>query len=159
MPAVASIPSWREVSQHTVQVVFIVMRERCCKVLQGCSHILFWHEHDIVFFHRLHEPFRLAITMRATHRCCTGLQIHLSGEPPGFMHAIRGTVIRQTLHRCARQLIAEALFYRPQHDILHDRAVVAPVLAAQSMASRSQQSSVYVTRSFSPLSQPNSKPS
>ena len=64
--------------------------------------------------------------MRATHRCCTGLQIQLSGEPPGFMHAIRGTVIRQTLHRCARQLIAEALFYRPQHDILHDRAVVAP---------------------------------
>ena len=64
---------------------FIVMRERCCKVSQCCSHIRFWHERDIVFLHRFHEPFGHAITLRAAHRRCAGLQIQLSGEPPCFM--------------------------------------------------------------------------
>ena len=124
MPAVAGIPQGSNIPAHCAG--FIVMRERCCcRVLQGCSHIRFWHERDIVFLHRLHELFGHAITLRAAHRCCAGLQIQLSGEPPRFMRGIRGTVVRQPLHRCVRQLIAEALFYRPQHYILHGRTVVA----------------------------------
>ncbi len=101
------------------------MRERCCKVSQCCSHIRFWHERDIVFFHRFHEPFGHAITLWTAHRCCAGLQIQLSREPPRFIRGIRLTVARQALHRCVGQPVAEALFYRPQHHILDGQTVVA----------------------------------
>lgn len=54
-------------------------------------------------------------------------------------------------------MLAEAFFYRTQHDVLHRFFVIATGFATQSMISRSQQSCAKVIRSFSPLSQRNSK--
>ena len=136
------------ISQRAVRVVFIVMRERCCKVLQCCSHIRFWHERDIVFFHRFHEPFGHAITLRAAHRCCAGLQIQLSLRTSAF-HT------RYTLNRCPS---ATAPLYRatcrrsafPQTSASHpvrSNCHSLPCLLP-SLASRSQQSSANVTCSF-----------
>jgi len=53
------------------------------------------------------------------------------------------------------QLVAKPIFHRSQHHVAHEPAVVA----TQLIASRPQQSNANVTRSGSPLSQRNKKPS
>lgn len=95
-----------------MRMVFIVMLDRHCKVMQCRSYIRFRHERDVVFLHRFYEPFCHSITLRATDCRCAGLQIQLSGELPCFMRSVRLTVICQPLDGLFRYFIAKAFFYR-----------------------------------------------
>ena len=81
--------SRRAITQRTVRMVFIVMFDRHCKIMQCRSYIRFRHERDVVFLHRFHEPFCNSITLRTADCRCAGLQIQLSGELPCFMRSIR----------------------------------------------------------------------
>lgn len=92
-------------------MVFIIMLDRYCKVMQCRSYIRFGYERDVVFRHRFHELFCHAITLEATDCCCAGLQIQLSGELPCFMSHIGRTVIFQLLDSLFRYLISKAFFY------------------------------------------------
>ncbi|ESU76482.1 hypothetical protein WRSd3_04285 [Shigella dysenteriae WRSd3] len=80
-----------------MRMVFIVMLDRHCKVMQCRS--WFRHERDAVFLHRFHEPFCYSITLRATDCRRAGLQIQLSGELPCFMSRISRTVIGHWIGR------------------------------------------------------------
>ena len=107
-----SIFPWWEITWRTMRMVFIVMLDRHCKVMQCRFYIRFRHERDVVFLHRFHEPFCHSITLRATDCRCAGLQIQLSGELPCFMRSVRLTVICQPLDGLFRYFIAKAFFYR-----------------------------------------------
>lgn len=69
------------------------MRERYCKVLQCCSHIRFWHERDIVFLHRFHEPF-----VRSCH-CSAGCSLLLYTAPDSALWRTSAFHGRYTLNR------------------------------------------------------------
>jgi len=60
-----------------LRMIFVVMTERRCKVMQYRSYIRFGHERVVIFLHRFHEPLSHTMTLRATHRCRTGFQIQL----------------------------------------------------------------------------------
>ncbi len=107
-----------------MRMVFIVMLDRHCKVMQCRSYIRFRHERDVVFLHRFHEPFCHSIALRATDCHRAGLQIQLPGELPCFMSSISRTVISQPLDWPFRSFIAKAFFYRSWHHILHCRFIV-----------------------------------
>lgn len=106
-------------------MVFIVMIERLSKVLQRRSHIRFWHEGDVVFLHRLHEPLGHAVTLWAARCRCVGFQIQFCGELVRAMRRIRRTIGRQLLHRFVRECHSEALLHGSQHHVLHGHAVIA----------------------------------
>ncbi|ALQ49581.1 hypothetical protein ATN83_p10205 (plasmid) [Raoultella ornithinolytica] len=87
------------------------------------------------------------------------LQSYHSGELTRLMRPVGRAVVRQPFNEGGRQVAAEASFHRTQYTSCTVSLSYPPLLAAQCSASRSQQSSANVTRSFSLLSQTNSKPS
>lgn len=100
------------------------MIEHRCHVLQCRAHIRFWHERDVVFLHRFHEPIEHAVTLWTTHCSCSGFQIQLSGELTHVMRRIRRTVVCLPLHWFIREPCTEALFNRAQHHVLNGNAVI-----------------------------------
>lgn len=125
-----------------MRMMFVVMTERHRQIHHRCLAVRFRHDADVVPFYRHHEAFCYAIAFRASHCCRTRLQSQQPGE-----------------RRHCWQLPSEAFFHRTQHDILHRFFVIASGARCPVNDLLSQQSCAKVTRSFSPLSQRNSKPS
>ena len=131
------------------------MLDRHCKIMQCRSYIRFRHETRCSLpssFSRTFLPFPLLWVLLLICRCA-GLQIQLSGELPCFMRSVRWTVICQPLDWPFRSFI-ENVFYRSNMTswpALHN----LPCLLSLGLATVPWR----ITRSFSPSSQPNSKPS
>lgn len=106
-------------------MVFIVMIERHRKALQCRSHIRFWHERDVVFLHRFHEPLGHAVTLWTAHCCCTGLQIQVYSELPRVMAVYAEPLSVNHCTTLVRECRAEAFFHGSWHHILHCCAVIA----------------------------------
>ena len=143
-----------------MRVIFIVMHERRCKVLQGCSHIQFRHERDIVFLHRLHEPF-------SHYHCSAGCSPLLYMAPDSALRRTSAFHARYIfLNRCpsATALVFPAACRQsafpptsashPARSNCHNLRACCPVYGLTVAAVQRER-----YPQFSPLSQPNSKPS
>ena len=119
---------------------FIVMLEGGLKLAQHGERVAAVHAVSVVAFEGLDESFRHAVGLRARNRRRQWLQADLPRKRPRVARNVRGAVVGQPFDRLRWRHGTEARFYRFDHQVAHDVASDAAVVATQVIASRSQQS-------------------
>lgn len=107
------------------------------------------------------SPVSHTIALRAANRCCTDLKTERFGKLPRFIGNVTATVIGQPFDFFWQNWrIAKALFNAFNQYVLCTMVAPKPfVVATKLITSRSQQSRLNTTRTFSLFQQLISKPS
>jgi len=141
-------------------MLLVVMLEGDCKVACRRCSVGLRHETHVISLHRFHEALSHAVTLRAAYRRRQRLQADFGSEGASLLGDVARAVIRQPLNLLGGlQVATKAMLTAASMTSRTMSPLWPPVVAAQLIASRSQQSNANVTRSGSPLSQRNSKPS